>query len=146
MRCAHRQPHPHPASQDNPIISARLRLPPVRTRSPAFSFRGQAVPGRQPPDDSNRNAGPAAATGHNKRGADPGTAAIGRQQPPGDSGHYRPSTSQKRAGRWIFSTSRARAKSGAICAGVKPAMPHPISVTRKVISGCCRANRMKSST
>lgn len=141
-----RQPHPHPASPDNPIIASRLRLPPVRTRSPAFSFRGRAVTGRHLPDGSNRNAGPAAATGHDKRGAGPDTAAIGRQQPSGDSGHYRPSTSQKRAGRWIFSTSRARAKSGAICAGVKPAMPQPISVTRKVISGCCRANRMKSST
>lgn len=80
------------------------------------------------------------------------TAVTGRQRSPGDSNHrgdsgrYRPSTFQKRAGRWMFSTSRARAKSGAICAGVNPAMPQPISVTRKVISGCCRANRMKSST
>ena len=153
MRCAPptAAPAPRQSGQSDhrqPLASCYPSEPGARL----FSFHGRAVTGRHLPDGSNRNAGPAAATGHDKRGAGPDTAAIGRQRSPGDSnhrgdsGHYRPSTSQKRAGRWIFSTSRARAKSGAICAGVKPAMPQPISVTRKVISGCCRANRMKSST
>lgn len=60
--------------------------------------------------------------------------------------HSRSSTAQKRAGRQMFSTSRARAKSGAICSGLKPAMPHPISVTRNLSCGLRRAKSMKSST
>ena len=65
---------------------------------------------------------------------------------PGTRIYSRSSTAQKRAGRQMFSTSRARAKSGAICAGVKPAMPHPISVTRNLSCGLRRAKSMKAST
>ena len=53
---------------------------------------------------------------------------------------------QKSCGKWMFSTLTAPANSGAISAEVKPAMPQPILVTKKVISGCCLAKAMNSST
>lgn len=40
------------------------------------------------------------------------------------------STPRKLLGRTMFSTSSAWRKSGAICSAVKPAMPHPMGVTR----------------
>ncbi len=55
-------------------------------------------------------------------------------------------SAQKSCGKWMFSTLTAPANSGAISAALKPAMPQPILVTRKVISGCCLAKAMNSST
>lgn len=46
-----------------------------------------------------------------------------------------PSILQNRSGRAMFATPRARAKSGAISAGAKPAIPQPISVTRNFKCG-----------
>lgn len=77
-----RQPHPHPASPDNPIIASRLRLPPVRTRSPAFfvSLPGGhrlTLAGWQQPERR-------ACRSHRPRQAG---RRPGRQQPSGDRGH-----------------------------------------------------------
>lgn len=137
MRCT--PPTAAPAPRQSGQSDHRQPLAPAARQNPEPGFF-RSTAGRSPADTCRM-----AATGTQGLPQPPATTS-GAQRPPGDSGHYRPSTSQKRAGRWIFSTSRARAKSGAICAGVNPAMPQPISVTRKVISGCCRANRMKSST
>lgn len=153
MRCA--PPTAAPAPRQSGQSDHRQPLAPAARQNPEPGFFRFAA-GWSPADNRRMTATgtqglpqpPATTSGAPTRA----TATIGRQRSPGDSNHrgdsgrYRPSTFQKRAGRWMFSTSRARAKSGAICAGVNPAMPQPISVTRKVISECCRANRMKSST
>lgn len=49
-------------------------------------------------------------------------------------------------GRTMFSTSCAVSNSGAMSSSLKPAMPHPMRVTRKVSSLCALAKAMKSST
>jgi len=43
------------------------------------------------------------------------------------------------SGSVTFGKECAEANKGAICSSVKPAIPHPIRVTRKVSSGCCSA-------
>ena len=47
--------------------------------------------------------------------------------------------SQNSCGRWILLTFIARTKSGAMSLGSKPAMPHPMRVTRNTWSRCFRA-------
>ena len=49
------------------------------------------------------------------------------------------------SGSTTFGASRASAKSGAISSSLKPAMPQPMRVTRKVSSGCWAAKATNSS-
>ena len=59
---------------------------------------------------------------------------------------YRISTFRKLSGSHTFVKFVARWNSGAISSGVKPAMPQPMGVTRKFISGCSSAKMTNSST
>ena len=55
-------------------------------------------------------------------------------------------TSQKLSGRLMLLMVFAISNNGAISSGSKPAMPHPIGVTKKCFSGLALAKAIKSLT
>ena len=55
-------------------------------------------------------------------------------------------TSQKLSGRLMLLMVFAVSNNGAISSGSKPAMPHPIGVTKKCFSGLALAKAIKSLT
>lgn len=55
-------------------------------------------------------------------------------------------TSQKLSGRLMLLMVFADSNNGAISSGSKPAMPHPIGVTKKCFSGLALAKAIKSLT
>lgn len=59
---------------------------------------------------------------------------------------FYPITSQKLSGRLMLLMVFADSNNGAISSGSKPAMPHPIGVTKKCFSGLALAKAIKSST